>query len=349
MTDLSQFDPNAPGNPNNNIFGLPFSEEEARLIILPVPWEVTVSCNAGTARAASHILKSSLQIDLFDPDVKDGWREGFYMRNPDKKVLMRSDYLRKEAELYIDYISKGEQVENNPFMCKSLKEINEGSRFLNNWVYEQTRELLHRNKLVALLGGDHSVCLGYLKALAEKHGDFGMIQLDAHCDLRKSYENFIYSHASIMYNALEEIPQIKRLVQLGARNLSEQEWEYICESGHRVVTYFDKEIKERKYEGQNWQSITDEIIEHLPQQVYLSFDIDGLDRKYAPNTSTPVPGGLELDEIAYLLRRLIKSGRKLIGFDLTEIGTGESGWDVSVGANVLWRLCNIFILSSRTN
>ncbi|HEX8335042.1 MAG TPA: agmatinase, partial [Segetibacter sp.] len=146
MADLSTFDPNQAGNPNNNIFGLPFSEEEARLVVLPIPWEVTVSYNAGTARAADHIFKASLQVDLFDPDVKDGWREGFYMRPVDRKILLRSDYLRKEAELYIDYISKGDLVCDNKFMSKSLKEINEGSKLLNVWVYEQTKELLEKGK-----------------------------------------------------------------------------------------------------------------------------------------------------------------------------------------------------------
>jgi agmatinase len=205
MTDLSQFDYNCAGNPNNNIFGLPFTEEEARLVILPVPWEVTVSCSAGTARSYEHIFKASLQVDLFDIDNKDGWRQGFYMRSSDKKVLLKSDYLRKEAELYIDYISKGAKVVKNTFMSKSLKEINEGSTFMNNWVYEQSKDLLDKGKLVGLLGGDHSTPLGFFKALSEKHGDFGILQIDAHCDLRKSYENFTFSHASIMYNALEVI------------------------------------------------------------------------------------------------------------------------------------------------
>src|SRR5258708_11483694 len=156
MTDLSQFDPNSVRNPNNNIFGLPFSEEDARLVILPVPWEVTVSYNAGTARAAEHIFQASMQVDLFDGETSDAWKKGFFMRQPDKKVLMKSDYLRKEAELYIDYTSKGEVLEKNSFMCKSLKEINEGSVLLNNWVYEQAKALLEKDKLVALLGGDHS-------------------------------------------------------------------------------------------------------------------------------------------------------------------------------------------------
>ena len=245
MTDLSKFDPNSVGNPNNNIFGLPFTEEDAAVVLVPVPWEVTVSYIAGTARAAEHICKASLQVDLIDTDVKDGWKEGFYMRDIDKKVLMKSDYLRKEAELFINYISQGDHVIDSKFMCKILKEVNEGSEFLNNWVYEQTKELLDNGKLVGVVGGDHSTPLGFFKAIAEKYGDFGILQIDAHCDLRKAYENFKYSHASIMYNALEEIPELIKLVQLGIRDYSPGEYDYIKNSNERVVTYFDQYIKEQ--------------------------------------------------------------------------------------------------------
>ena len=127
MMDLSQFDPNNISNPNNTIFGLPFTEEDARLIILPVPWEVTVSCGAGTSRATEHIRRASTQVDIFDSENPEGWKQGFYLREVDKKLLMKSDYLRKEAELYIDYISKGQMVEDNQFMRKTLKDVNEGS------------------------------------------------------------------------------------------------------------------------------------------------------------------------------------------------------------------------------
>lgn len=346
MIDLSEFNLNGPGNPNNNIFGLPFKEEDARLIILPVPWEVTVSCSAGTARAADHILKASLQIDLFDLDVKDAWKEGFFMRVPDKKILLKSDYLRKEAELYIDYISKGGKVEKNTFMCKSLREINEGGKFLNNWVYEQAKDLINQNKLVALLGGDHSISLGYLKAIAEKHGEFGILQLDAHCDLRNKYEDFLYSHASVMYNALNEIPSVQKLVQIGIRDVSEEEWKYLEENKQRITTYFDRDIKVRQYEGETWKQITDEMISHLPEKVYLSFDIDGLDPKLSPNTGTPVPGGLETEQVYYIIKGILNSGRKLLGFDLVEVGVGENSWDANVGARVLWKLCNLLIHSS---
>lgn len=343
MTDLSGFNPNAVANPNNNIFGLPFTEEESKVVILPVPWEVTVSYGAGTARAAEHVFKSSMQVDLLDIDGNAGWKQGFYMKEIDKKLLLKGDYLRKEAELYINYIAQGSEIASNKFMCKSVKEINEGSVYLNKWVYDQSKAILDQQKIVGLLGGDHSTPLGLLKALAEKHGDYGIIQIDAHCDLRVKYEGLNYSHASIMYNALNEISAITKLVQVGVRDYCEQEWDYICNSNFRVITYFDKNIKERLFEGQNWKSITDEIIEHLPQKVYISFDIDGLDRKLCPNTGTPVLGGFESEEIIYLFKKIKESGRELIGFDLVEIGVGQTDWDSNVGARILWRLCNLMV------
>jgi len=346
MTDLSHFDPNGASNPKNNIFGLPFPEADARLVILPVPWEVTVSYNAGTARAADHIFKASLQVDLFDGDYPLAWRQGFFMRETDKKILMKSDYLRKEAELYIDYISTGDEVSKNQFMCKSLKEINEGGNFLNNWVYEKVKELLDKNKLIALLGGDHSTPLGYFRAIAEKHPEYGILQIDAHCDLRKAFEGFIYSHASIMYNALNEIPQIQRLVQVGIRDYCEEEWQYISNSNHRVITYLDREIKERQYEGQTWKQIADEIVEHLPQKVLISFDVDGLDPKLCPNTGTPVQGGFETEQVFYLFKRIHQSGRQIIGFDLNETGVAENDWDANVGARILFKLCNLLVASN---
>lgn len=347
MMDLSNYDPNSVSNPNNNIFGLPTTEDDARLVILPVPWEVTVSYGVGTARAPESIFKAALQVDLYDAETPEAWKQGFYMRPVDGKLLMKSDYLRKEAELYIDYISKGDEVSANQFMCKTIKDINEGGIYINQWIYDQTKALLEKGKLVGLLGGDHSVTLGYLKALAEKHNDFGVLQIDAHCDLRKAYEGFNYSHASIMYNALEEVPQLSRLVQVGVRDYGGDEWDYIQNSNYRVITYFDREIKHRQFEGDSWRHIAEEIIEKLPQKVYISFDIDGLDRKLCPHTGTPVPGGFELEEVFYLFRKLIQSGREIIGFDLCEVGLNmENDWNANVGARVLYKLCNLTVVSN---
>ena len=347
MLDLTNYDPNSVGNPNNNIFGLPTNEEDSRLIIVPIPWEVTVSYGAGTARAPEAILRASVQVDLFDPEMPDAWKQGFYMRASDRKILMKSDYLRKEAELYIDYISKGEDVKANQFMSKTLREVNEGSIYLNNWVYEQTKALMEKNKLVGLLGGDHSTPLGYFKAIAEKYGEFGILQIDAHFDLREAYEGFNYSHASIMYNALKEVPELQRLVQVGIRDFGSDEWEHVKNSGFRVITYFDKEIRNRQFEGQTWKHIAEEIVSKLPDKVFISFDIDGLDRKLCPFTGTPVPGGFELEQVFYLFSILLKSGKTIIGFDLNEVGIGgDTEWDANVGARVLYKLCNLLVTSN---
>ncbi len=341
MVDLSDYDPNSVGNPDNNIFGLPTTEDDARLVILPVPWEVTVSYNAGTARAPEHVLNASLQVDLFDPDMPDTWKQGFYMRPVDKKVLTKSDYLRKEAELYINYIAHAEIVADNKFMCKSLKEINAGSLFLNNWVYDQTRDLLEKGKLVGLLGGDHSTPFGYIKAIAERYPDFAILQIDAHCDLREAYEGFVYSHASIMFNVLKEIGEVKKLVQVGIRDFCDEELHYIQKSEGRVVTFFDKVIKERQYEGETWKNIVDDIVSHLPEHIFISFDMDGMDPKLCPHTGTPVPGGFEVEQIFYLLKKVHQAGKKIIGFDLNETGVSPNEWDENVSARILYKLCSL--------
>jgi agmatinase len=346
MADLSQFDPNSAGNPNYNIFGLPFTEEEARLVILPVPWEVTVICNAGTARAADHIFKASLHVDIFDPESNDAWKQGLFMRPPDRKILMKSDYLRKEAELYMDYISRGEDVADNQFMSKTLKEVNEGSAYLNNWIYDQARVLISKDKLVAVLGGDHSITLGSLKAIAEKHGEFGVLQIDAHCDLREAYMGFTYSHASVMYNVLKEIPELQKLVQLGIRDYSPAEWDIVTKSGGRIITYADKDIRQRQFEGETWKQIAEELVSTLPQKVYISFDVDGLDPKLCPYTGTPVPGGFETEQLYYIFTKIVNSGRKIVGFDLCETGIGENNWDANVSARILFKLCNILVANN---
>jgi agmatinase len=207
-----------------------------------------------------------------------------------------------------------------------------------------------KNKLVALIGGDHSTPLGFFKAIAEKHGDFGILQIDAHFDLRQAYEGFTYSHASIMYNTLKEIPQVKKLVQAGIRDYGSDEWEYSKNSNGRIVTYLDKVIRNRIYEGEIWKHISDEIVNQLPEKVFISFDIDGIDRKLCPFTGTPVPGGFELEQVFYLFSKVLQSGKTIVGFDLNEVGIGgDTDWDANVGARVLYKLCNLLMTSNTPN
>ncbi len=346
MSATLQFDPNSVGLKTNNIFGLPFKQEDASLILLPIPWEVTVSYGQGTARGPEKIFDASMQVDLYDPDVVDGWKKGYFMLPIDKNIRKKSDYLRQCSELVISYLVEGGDVLENEQLAEKQKEINLGCIMLANWVHEMTAGLLREGKKVGLIGGDHSTPLGYIKALSEIHDGFGILQIDAHADLRKAYEGFTYSHASIMYNVMNEVPQVKKLVQLGIRDYCDEELFMIRDNPDRIFTFFDKDIKEQQYEGANWKKICEQVINELPQKVYISFDIDGLDPKLCPNTGTPVPGGFEMEQIFYLFKMLRASGRQLIGFDLNEVSCGEKSndsIDSIVGARVLYKLCNLMV------
>jgi len=328
---IKAFDPNGAGLNESNIFGLPFTKEESEIVLFPVPWEVTVSYSAGTADGPAAILEASKQVDLYDFDAPNAWKSGIYMLPCDAQIRTLSDNSRAIAEKHIEAM-----LENTPSQLN--QEINSASKKLNDWVEEQTTTLLNENKLIGLIGGDHSTPLGYLKALALKYSDFGILQIDAHCDLRDAYEGFEFSHASIMFNALK-IPQLSKLVQVGIRDYCEAEVNVIKQSNGRIQTFFDSQLKEAQFEGESWKSQVDKIINHLPKNVYISFDIDGLDPKLCPNTGTPVAGGLEYHQAIYLIKAIQLSDRKIIGFDLNEVAPGETEWDANVAARLLYKMC----------
>lgn len=334
---IKNFDPNGLAT-GNNLFGLPFNEKEADVIVLPVPWEVTVSYSAGTARAPKAILEASKQVDLFDADVADAWKRGIFMKKIDGAVSKQSKSLRKKAEKYLEKFENSEGESESA--KKILSEINAAGKSLKNFVKQKMLAMMKENKLPALLGGDHSTPLGFMEALAKKYSGFGILQVDAHCDLRNAYEGFEFSHASIMFNALK-ISAVKKLVQVGIRDFCEEEINVINSSNGRVKTFFDAGMKRQMMEGETWKSICANIINELPNEVYISFDIDGLDPKLCPHTGTPVPGGLEFEQAVYLLKSVVDSGRKIIGFDLNEVSPGEDEWDANVGARLLYKMCNL--------
>ncbi len=346
---IEQFDPNSIGISSNNIFGLPTTPENAKLVIIPVPWEVTVSYRNGTSKAPEKIAEASYQVDLCDLDAMDYWKEGYYMPEPDKEIVKKNDFLRHCAELIISNLSEGNATIDNQQLNRKLQEINKGGLELKEMIRQQAHNWYAQGKLVALLGGDHSTPLGLMMAAGEQYGEFGILQIDAHADLREAYEGFTYSHASVMFNALKEIPQLSKLVQVGIRDFCDEEYDLIT-SHPKIKTFFDKDIKERQYEGETWKSICDDIVNELPQQVYLSFDIDGLDPKLCKNTGTPVQGGFEAEQIQYLFKKVIESGRRIIAFDLNEVSCGEDSQDAidaSVGARILYKMCNLFMKSNK--
>lgn len=333
---IKQFDPSGVAS-GKNLYGLPFNEEESDIIVVPVPWEVTVSYRAGTARAPKAILEASAQVDLYDADVPDAWKRGIFMKKADKKISKRSEELRKKAEKYLEQL--GNPADEKKRM-KLRDEINEGGEWLKEKVKKEMRDIVSAGKLPVLLGGDHSTPLGFIEALGEVYSSYGILQIDAHCDLRNAYEDLTYSHASIMFNALKA-SQVSKLVQVGIRDWCEEEMQVIQSSKNRVEVFFDAAMKRRMFEGVTWKMICDDIVASLPMQVYISFDIDGLDPKLCPNTGTPVPGGMEFEQAVYLIRRVVDSGRKIIGCDLNEVVPGLDDWDAHVGARLLYKMCNL--------
>lgn len=336
------FDPNGLGI-KGKLFGLPVLPEEADLIIVPVPWDVTVSYQDGTARGPNAILDASIQIDLYHHQIKEAWKTSIAMLPVSEELLIENNKLRLLAKGYIDSLETNTNSESTKLVTSK---INEASENLNIYTKNISSKYLKTGKLVGLVGGDHSTPLGLMRALAEKYDRFGILQFDAHADLRKAYEGFTYSHASIMYNALK-LPAVGRLVQVGIRDYCEEELNVITRSMGRVKTFFDTDIKSEMYQGKTWKAICNDIIKELPSFVYISFDIDALDPKLCPHTGTPVPGGLEFTQATYLISEVVKSGRKIIGFDLCEVAPGSTEWDANVGARMLWELSQWTVASQK--
>ncbi len=180
-----------------------------------------------------------------------------------------------------------------------------------------------------------------MQAAAQIHGEYGVLHFDAHHDLRAAYEGFTWSHASIMRNALEKIQHIETMVQVGIRDYCEEELDYCTAQVDRVLPYYDRALSRRLFGGESWANIAREIVEHLPENVWVSLDIDGLDPRFCPNTGTPVPGGLDFNQTNFLLGEVARSGRHIIGFDLCEVSPaadGKNEWDANVGARLLYKL-----------
>ena len=333
------FDPNGVGIANGNIFGFPTLEEEANIVITPIPWDATASYGKGTSNGPKAILEASTQLDFFHPQLPNAWETKVYMSPVSKDWQEINDKLCLKGTEYIAFLENGGILEDSLEYQEIVDEINTAQEALKINLKEKVKLLIERNKIPAVLGGEHSTPLGLIEALNEKYQDFGILQIDAHADLRIAYEGFQQSHASIMYNALSSCKNLSKLVQVGIRDIAQSEIELIEQSKGRIKTFFDWNIKQKLYEGNTWKSIVSSIIEELPKNVYISYDIDGLKPYLCPNTGTPVPGGFELEEINYLLFELLNHNKKIIGFDLNEVGiASNSDWDANVGARALWNL-----------
>ncbi|WP_306353990.1 agmatinase family protein [Flavobacterium sp. '19STA2R22 D10 B1'] len=345
---IAGFDPSQPGLADQSIFGLPFTAEESEIIIIPVPWEVTVSYGAGASEGPEAILEASFQVDLHHQEFPELWKLGMYLDLNEETDQWAKDSAKYKAmaQPIIEALENGQQIDQDLVLKRDLDTINEACEELKEAVKAKALYWMNQGKKVVLLGGDHSTPLGYYEALATKHEDFGILHLDAHMDLRIAYEGFTYSHASIMYNALK-IPQISKLVQVGIRDFCEQEVDTALAEGNRVHVHTDIDLKAQTFHGFTWAQQCEAIISALPQKVAVSFDIDGMYSWYCPNTGTPVPGGFSFEQAAYLLSKLADSGKEIIGFDLVEVAPGDDDWDGNVGARMLFHMCGMLAKNNK--
>lgn len=340
------FDPNAPAQPGSGVFGLPHGEEEALVVLVPVPWEATTSYGGGASDGPRAILEASAQIDLYDLDVDKPYVHGIHMRPEPEGIVAWNGQAKALAEKVIEAGGAGD----DPELRAALARVNELSGQVNVWVAHEVSRLLDAGKIVGVIGGDHSVPYGAIEAMAaRKKSGFGILHFDAHSDTRRAYEGFVHSHASIMHNVLEDVPEVKKLVQVGIRDVCEEEIDYVRSLGDRVTVFFDRDIARRKQDGERFTAIAREIAGALPEEVWVSFDIDGLDPRFCPHTGTPVPGGLDVHEAVTILREVVRAGRKIIGFDLNEVAPNPRDpgdeWDGNVGARMLYKLIAFTVAS----
>lgn len=335
INEIANFDPGGVGAVNGNLFGFPHDYDHASTIVVGVPWDVTTSYQDGTCMGPDAILRASPQLDFYDFDNPEAWRQGIYMVPIPAWLLAENRRLRPDAIAIIRDAEQGITPDHNSDLAAALERINQGCRVMSGWVSEQIKVAIQQRKKIIIIGGDHSVPLGALEALSQEYLSFGILHLDAHGDLRHAYEGFTESHASIMFNAMQ-LPQISKLIQVGIRDISHGEMAFIQQSKGRIVTYLDTQLKQAAYAGLSWQQQCQDIVSNLPEHVYISCDVDGLDPKLCPHTGTPVPGGLNLEEAYCLWREVVRSGRRIIGCDICETGNHE--WDGNVSARILYKL-----------
>jgi agmatinase len=251
----------------------------SRVVVLPVPYERTVSYGGGTKRGPAAILKASHYVELYDEETR---REVY-------------------RELGIATLP--------PFPTGKKKD----KAFLKE-LEALTAKLLKAGKFVLTLGGEHTISQAPVAAYAKAYPGLSVLQIDAHSDLREEYQGSPYSHASVMARVCEIIDP-KRLVQVGIRAQCIEEAAFIRREG--VTTLYAHEIRGGKYNAgtRSWE---DYAIDQLSEHVYVSFDVDGLDPSVMPATGTPEPNGLTYDEAMRLLKK-VGERRNVVGCDIVEL------------------------------
>ena len=342
---MHTFDPNAASPADSGVYGLPHTPDAAGVVLLPVPFEATTSYGTGTAAGPSAILAASRQVDLYDVETGRPYEAGIAMLAESAAVQAWNAEARPLAE---KIIAAAGHVSGDRALQDARQRVDALCARVNDFVHAEAARELGRGKLVGTVGGDHAVAFGAIAAHAERFPGLGILHVDAHADLRQEYEGFAWSHASIMENVMRRLPGVARLVQVGIRDLCEEERDRIDASHGRIRTYYDAELARERCRGVPWGQQVERIVADLPEVVYVSFDIDGLDPTLCPHTGTPVPGGLSFNAASQLLGSVARSGRRIVGFDLVEVAPGpHDDWDGNVGARILYKLIGWALQSRR--
>lgn len=194
------FDPDGAAGADSGLFGLPCTPEQARVVVVPVPWEVTTSYRRGTVGAPERVLEASHQVDLFDPSFPDAWRAGIAMEDVDPRIAALNDAACVDALPVIDAGGPGD----DPEMHERVRRVDAASHELDVWLTGRISAIFDRGSIPAVLGGDHSVPFGAIREAIRRHPGLGVLHVDAHLDLRVDYLGFRGSHASIMHRVLTE-------------------------------------------------------------------------------------------------------------------------------------------------
>ena len=329
----TNFDPNAMAMPGK-IFGLPHNAKDAAIHLIGGPSAISVSGGKGAEDGPKGLFEASAQIELFNKSYPDkAWLPGIYMKPIDSDLEFNHEQGRKLFKAMIDLIESENKIRTYKKEIIGLSNrIDSICDSVNSDIRESVDASIRANKIVGYLGGCHGSVFGAIQAHAIHHKSFTILHLDAHHDLRNAYEGIKNSHASIMYNVMEQIPEVTKLVSVGIRSYGKDEFDY-AKSNYKIKTFYSDDIFSETY----LSTALNRIANECTGDVYISFDIDFLEPYLCPNTGTPVPGGFTMFQAKKLIN-MIAEKCKIIGFDLNEV-VPNTPVDALVGAEILYHLC----------
>lgn len=309
---------------------------DADVVIVSAPWSVTSDFGRGATYTPDAIIDTSLGRELYDVVSGSSIKGRVATAEIDYHIQESSEQLGRDAERIIRS-NGGKEALVVDYVSRKIANVNEGFDRMHTSIYKQVKHWTSKGKRVAVVGGDHSVAFGAVKALSEECGKLGVLFIDAHADYAQN-DIFKYSHRSIARDIVEQISGVEKLVQVGVRDIDESEAEAIV-ANNKVDIYFAEKVAQRRFEGTSWSELCREFVAKLPQNVYISLDIDALKIEFCNNTNAPIPGGMTFDEVVYMVNCVVESGRKIVGFDISEVVTSlDSRMDAIVGARLLAKL-----------